>query len=302
MRNKWTRERIIRHLVEREAKGLPLTVGGEGVDSLLYEAARRTFGSWRNAVQAAGIAPERVLTWERWSPAKIFLIVRRLAQRDRPLSVAQIERRYSGMVSAARRLFGSWTKAVLAAGVTPTRLRRVVPWNKERVIETILTRALRNESLVARFIEPRSLVCAGQRHFGNWAAAVTAAGLDPKVTVLPPRRPKKPQAARPAAPRKMCPQNPRRSWTKELVIAAIHKRLQEQRSMNPSALSQEDGALYRATRRHLRSWSNALLTAGLDPAAYRRSQRGKTPTSGAGTHEQSAQSQGIDMVRPEKPA
>ena len=298
MRNQWTRERIIRYLVEHEAKGLPWTVGGKGVDNLMYQAARRIFGSWRNAVHAAGIAPERVLAAERWSPAKIFMIIRHLAQRPRPLNSVRMEQRYSSMMSAARRLFGSWTKAVLAAGVDPTRLQRVVPWNRERVVEAILTRALRNEPLAARFVKPRSLVHAGQRFFGSWAAAVTAAGLDPQVAMLPRGRPRQLQAARIAAPATQSPHKPRQRWTKELVIAAIHVRLREQRPMNAVALAREDGPLYCAARRHLRSWSNALLAAGLDPAAFRRSPPGETPTSGTGARE----SQAVDVVRPERPA
>ena len=63
MRNTWTREKIIRHLLEREAKGLPLTIGGPGIDKAMYGAARRIFGSWRNAIQASGIARQDVLTW-----------------------------------------------------------------------------------------------------------------------------------------------------------------------------------------------------------------------------------------------
>jgi len=107
MRNQWTRERIIRHLLDREAKGLPLTVGGQGVDKLMYMASRRIFGSWRNAIQAAGIAPRRVLTWERWSPPRILVMIRHLSRRNRPLTTDQIELRYDNLVSAARRHFGS---------------------------------------------------------------------------------------------------------------------------------------------------------------------------------------------------
>jgi hypothetical protein len=104
MRSSWTRESIIHELLEREAKGLPLTVGGAGINRSLYGATRRIFGSWR--------------------------------------------------------------KAVVAAGVNPTKLQRVIQWNRERVIEAILKHALRNEPLAAELVDPRSLVAAGQRFFG----------------------------------------------------------------------------------------------------------------------------------------
>ena len=303
MRNKWTRERIIRHIVEREAKGLPLTVGGDGIDLLMYEAARRIFGSWRNAVQAAGIAPRRVLTWERWSPAKILMMIRHLAQRKRPLTVVQMERRYGNMVSAARRHFGSWSKAVLAAGVDPTRLQRVVRWNRERVIEAILTRALRNESLVARLVAPRSLVDAAQRFFGSWAEAVTAAGLDVKVTVLPPRRTKEPRPARALAPRTRSPRKARQTWTKEMVIAAIHARLQDHKRINAASVDCEDHELYLAARRRFDIWSNTLLAAGLDPAEYRIAHRRKKQPATPSTGESLAsESQGNNAPRPDRPA
>ena len=138
MQKKWTRERIIRQILECEAKGLPLTVGEPGISHALYQAGTRIFGSWRNAIQAAGIPPERGVHGEKGPPARILTIIRNLARRHRPLSAKQLEHRYGSMLPAARRLFGSWSKAVLAAGVDPTKLRRVVPWTRERVIEAIL--------------------------------------------------------------------------------------------------------------------------------------------------------------------
>ncbi|MGD0094586.1 MAG: hypothetical protein ABSE73_32145 [Planctomycetota bacterium] len=186
MGNKWTRERIIRNILELETKGLSLTVGEQGIGNALYQVGTRIFGSWRNALQAAGVPPERGNCGERWPPAKILMIIRNLSRRHRPLTKTQLERRYGSMLSAARRLFGSWSKAVLAAGVDPARLQRVVPWTRERVIEAILTRALRNEPLAAQVTHPRSLVEAGRRFFGSWAAAVEAAGLDPKAAAFAP--------------------------------------------------------------------------------------------------------------------
>lgn len=303
MRNKWSRERIIRHILERQAKGQSLTVGGEGFDLLLYNAARRIFGSWRNAIQAAGIPPEHVLTWGRWSPAKILMVIRNLARRHRPVNTVQLEQRYGTMLSAARRHFGSWTKAVLAAGVDPTRLQRVVPWNQERVIEAILTRALRNESLAPRFVQPRSLVDAGQRFFGGWAAAVTAAGLDPKMTKLPPERPAQSRMARTEASLSNPLRKSRLLWNKELVIAALQARVRDLKPVHPTALAREDSGLYRATRRHHKSWGNAMRAAGLDPAVYRRGSHGQRPSSGPIPCEQITRvSQGDDALRPNHPA
>lgn len=295
MRTSWTREMILRHILEREAEGQPLTTGGEGVDHNLYCASRRIFGSWRNAIIAAGIPPERVLTWERWSPAKILSKIRLISRRRRPLTSDEIERRYHNLVSAARRHFGSWSKAVMAAGVDPTKLQRVVPWSRERVIEAILTRTLRSEPLVARLIEPRSLVDAGQRFFGSWKAAVAAAGVDPRVTELPPRRVKK--AAR-VTVRVATPKRPRRPppvWTDERILQAIVDRVREGKRINSWAVSRDHASLYRTARRHFGTWDAAISAAGFDPLEHRRD-RGVAPRSGSSDVRKSQRN---DAVRPE---
>jgi hypothetical protein len=299
MRTRWTRERILRYILEREADGLALNASGEGVDPLLYSAARRIFGSWRNAIVAAGIPPERVMTWERWSPAKILAKIRQISRRRRPLTTDQIDQRYHNLVSAARRHFGSWSKAVLAAGVDPTKLQRVVPWTRERVIEAILTRALRGEPLVARLIEPRSLVESGQRFFGSWHAALTAAGVDPRSADLPPRRSKR-SRSRQTSRRDASAGEARAPWGKERIVEAIRERLREGLRINAWAVSRDDSSLYGAAKRCLGSWDDAIRAAGLDPAEH-RGRRSKatrdSPTESAESPD--GQSQGDEPVRPE---
>jgi hypothetical protein len=298
MHTQWTRESIIRHLLEREAKGLPLSVGGQGVGLSLYGAARRIFGSWRNAIKAAGIAPQQVLTWERWSPARILVMIRHLARRRRPLTTDQLERRYHNLVTAARRHFGSWSKAVLAAGVKPTKLQRVVPWNQERVIEAILRRALRNESLVARLVEPRSLLDAAQRFYGSWTAAVAAAGLDSGLTVPPPGG-KRRRPAKAHAPDRREDEICRVPWTKERVIAQLLARDREQKPMHSTALARDENRLYHAARRHLGSWSEAMRAAGLDPELYRRGPENQSSSIETKSHPPGpAQSQSAEIMRP----
>lgn len=180
MAHKWNREKIIRTLLQRESKGLPLTTGGDdGVEPSLYQAGGRIFGSWRNALASAGISPDRVLSTSRWTPDRILSTIRILSRRRRPLTNAQLLKRYGAMMAAARRFYGSWTKAVIAAGVDPMTMRKVPPWTRDRILEAILTRALNNHPLRSQSTEPRSLVDAARRVFGSWDDALIAAGLNP---------------------------------------------------------------------------------------------------------------------------
>jgi hypothetical protein len=263
-KQKWTREEIIRRILDLDAKGYPLTVGKPGVSQSLYQAGSRIFGSWRNALQAAGLSPDRGGRAERWPPAKILLVIRNLSQRRRPLRKKELEERFGSMISAARRIFGSWSRAILASGVDPARLRRVVPWTRERVLETLLTRALRNQPVSARLMEPRSIVKAGRRFFGTWSAALEAAGLDPAVAAV--RRDPTEAAAMASslAGTRRAPQL-RLSWTPEKVVAAIRARLLQQKPLTAVSLQREELPLYCAARRQFKNWRGALLAAGLCP-------------------------------------
>jgi hypothetical protein len=261
-KQKWTREEIIRCILDLDARGYPLTVGKPGVSPALYQAGSRIFGSWRNALRAAGLSPDRGGRAETWPPAKILIVIRNLSQRRRPLRKKELEERFGSMVSAARRIFGSWSKAILASGVDPAKLRRVVPWTRERVLETLLTRALRSQPVSARLMEPRSVVEAGRRFFGSWSATLEAAGLDPSVATVRPSPTNAPvtapsiTGARRAQPLKL-------SWTPDKVVAAIRARLLQQKPLNAVAIQREEMRLYCAARRHFKDWRSALLAAGL---------------------------------------
>jgi hypothetical protein len=267
-KQKWTREEIIRRLLDLDAKGYPLTVGKPGVSQSLYQAGSRIFGSWRNALQAAGLSPDRGSRAERWPPAKILLVIRNLSLRRRPLRKKELEERFGSMVSAARRVFGSWSRAILASGVDPARLRRVVPWTRERVLETLLTRALRNQPVSARLMEPRSVVEAGRRFFGSWSAALEAAGLDPAAATVRRGHTEAGAMAPSVTGARRAPQL-KLSWTPEKVVAAIRARLLQQKPLNAVSLQREELPLYCAARRHFRNWRGALLAAGLCPDKHR---------------------------------
>lgn len=302
---KWTREEIIRQILHREAAGLPLTPGGEtGVESPLYQAASRFFGSWHNAVRSAGIAPERTKTYSRWPPLRVLATIRALSRRRRPVRQAQLRRRFAPLLAAARRIYGSWPKAVVAAGVDPFRFRQVAPWTKERIIEAVLTRALKNEPLGSRTVRPRSLAEAAARLYGSWGSALAAAGLDPKQYTG------RASGAGPAMETGTAPSveqstagcitkvqdspimakaghNGRgrkfRRWSDEKILKVILTRLQKHKLLNAAAVRDDDECLYSAAKKRYGNWSAALLAAGLNPDEFRgrggRGNGGQKPTA-----------------------
>lgn len=279
---KWTRELIISEILKREAAGLAVTAGGKnGVGCGLYQAARRIFGSWQNAIAATGISRRRAASPNRWTPGKILLTIRSLGRRHRPLSSNEIRDRHTSLVAAARRVFGSWSKAVVAAGVDPAKLRRVNPWTRDRIIEEILTRAINNKALGASTVTPRSISEAGRRIFGSWKAALAAAGIDPARHAFKPTVPGDMPAFIASGATSTQPSDlndiniiprferpPGQSWTAEGVIAGIHLRLRNGRPINAKSVYRDDRPLYRAATRRHGNWRNAMIAAGLNPAEH----------------------------------
>jgi hypothetical protein len=183
------------------------------------------------------------------------------------------------------------------------KFRRVVPWTQERVIEGILTRALRNESLVARSTQPRSLVAAARRFFGSWSAALEEAGVEPKATAFHAAAPLTHEQTSSSPTNTKSMHRQAHSWTSEAVVAAILVRLRQQKPMNASALSRDDNALYMAARRHFSNWRNALIAAGLNPEAHQLVGKAKRHRkSPAPLNESLRKSQSGDAMRPDDPA
>lgn len=181
---KWTREKIIREILRRESAGQPLDVGRrDPVECSLYKAAARVFGSWRNAVAAAGISPDKARVRDPWPPSRVLAGIKALARRKRPVTPSELKRHYHSLVAAAQRCFASWPKAVVAAGINPHRFRRGGTWTNDRIIEAILKRALQGRPLNSHAVKPKSLVEAGAKAFGSWGAALQAAGIDPRLHV-----------------------------------------------------------------------------------------------------------------------
>lgn len=286
---RWTRQEIIRSILRREAAGLPLSLGGEApVDQSLYQAASRVFGTWRNAVMAAGISPDKARSHESWRPARILAEIRALARRRRPLRPNELKREHGSLMRAARRMFGSWSAAIIVAGADPVRLRTFPPWTKERIIEAILTRALRNESLRSHSVRPKSLSSAGIRIFGSWGRALAAAGLDPEryrqpgldesQVCMAPRAARHAKAPFPIHEEGKAVRGPSPYPTDESVLNAIRTRINERQPNSAMPVYRENLPLYRAARRLFGSWRNALAAAGLDPRDSRAS-RWSNPSS-----------------------
>ena len=75
----------------------------------LQAAAERHFGTWSQAVRAAGYTPGPRAP-RKWTPQRVIEEIK--ARYTADISLPELRRRNPGLASAAQRRFGSWARAV----------------------------------------------------------------------------------------------------------------------------------------------------------------------------------------------
>lgn len=141
-RLKWTHAAILRVIQERHADGKPintLAVKQAGLGGF-YRAACRSFGSYEEAVEAAGIEYAEVRkSAPAWSRDAVVKAISRLAAAGQDLNVSATQHFQSSLVTAAYKLFGSWDAALREAGYDPKAIRLDIDTEsgKGRVFENL---------------------------------------------------------------------------------------------------------------------------------------------------------------------
>lgn len=174
-REPWDAERVVAEI--RALRGAGQSLARSRVDPRLYLAARRYFGGWGEAVEAAGEDYGRVrLNAPSLSVEELLGQLRALAAEQPSLSASELEAHQLG--GMLRRRFASLAAAVRAAGVTdwPRRERRPM-LTAEETVRRIRERRASGRSVSRRDarLEDRPLLRAAERHFGSWQRALEAA-------------------------------------------------------------------------------------------------------------------------------
>lgn len=179
-----------------------------------------------------------------WTPG---IILRRILERERTglsLNASSVQRDSINLWCAARRLFGSWDRAVVKA--RSAGAGRIVAHTRDTIIARLLEHAA--TGLPMSTVYPLTKACykPAVRLFGSWSAAVRAAGLEPlerKAKYAPPST------------------NNRFLWTKDLVVEKIRARQQLRLSTQYRVVRREAQDLLSAARRLFGSWRAARYAA-----------------------------------------
>lgn len=238
----WTKERLRALVHRRIRRGLPLhwTAITSAAPSA-PPAAKRLFGGWSTLLERCGLDYDRVRQRREWTPAKILAAIREAHRRGDDLAHGAIQRRDSGLEDAAVSRFGSWDRALRAAGLDPRRVRKTNRWTRKSILKAIL--AINGSTRHCDVERSNSaLTNAAMRFFRSWGRAVRAAGLD----YLGCKAPKK--------------------WTLDRIQDEIRSRVRCGLTLRYVVIASAEPGLLRAARRNFPSWRAAVEAAGCSRA------------------------------------
>lgn len=169
---RWTKLRVVAAIQDGYVTGRPKHLIGLG-DPRLATAAKRHFGSWAAAVEAAGLIEKIPIKppLQRWNQTRVIAELR--AWYDSGHRLAEVSTKYQALFNAAKTHFGTWNAAIEAADLEPERRF----YTKEQLIELIQQRQAFGQSLSSGHPNNRSLAMTCRRHFGSWRKALSAAGV-----------------------------------------------------------------------------------------------------------------------------
>jgi len=244
-------DEVVRWLQARHRAGRHMSCDAANVDAPRFvRACYRRFGSWRAAMQAAGLGKLIGGGAQLTSRKEVVRALRERHRHGLPMALKRATRERPRLVRAACAQFGTWQAALRAAGLGEVPEPRAL-LSPQEVMQELQARHRRGRPMtaVATLREKGKLVYAACRHFGTWKAAMRAAGLGKVVDAS----------------------YPLPSPSAKDVVRMLQARHRRGHDMSCTAARRDDGRLERAAYKHYGSWRAAMTAAGL--SAFIRRQR-----------------------------
>lgn len=187
---KWSKDSIAYEIQRLFQTGENLNYASVAAEEVaLLRAATRYFGSWRAAIEYAGLDYDDIRRYKTWTQDRILERIQELHTAGEDLSWRHVSTSVDPQLAAAatkRKHFGSWRGAVTAAGLDYAQIRRYREWDAPMIEQKLRELHALGIDLNARSMEDYdiTLITAARRRFDSWDAALTAAGLDYRKIVL----------------------------------------------------------------------------------------------------------------------
>ncbi|MEW6202568.1 MAG: hypothetical protein AB1546_11360 [bacterium] len=110
---KWNPKKVIEGIRERNKEKKSLEYERTRRENhKLVQAARKYFGTWMEAVKAAGFNYDGICQQRTWNENKVMEAIQERIEHGEDLRAYIVTKEDSGLVRATYRYLGSWTKAV----------------------------------------------------------------------------------------------------------------------------------------------------------------------------------------------
>ena len=243
----WDKDSVLRALKKLHKGGTPLSYNALArTHQSLVSAAAYHFGAYRKAVEKCGIDYAEVTRRPRWTKTSIITLIKQAKRSGEDLHWSAVTIRGDELSKAAfaslqQRLFGSWDRALHAAGLQADEVSRYRKWTRDGIIFELRQyhrdRTALNSGAIQR--EDPGLHAAAVRHFKSYDEALLAAKVDPQKV------------------------RERRRWTKDDVTNGLRKAQKSGKAMSDSAVRRDSPALYGAAVRLFKSFTAARSAAGI---------------------------------------
>jgi len=243
----WDKPRILKELTRLNRAGVDLSYNAlaRRHQSLLSAAAYH-FGSYRKAVERAGIDYAEVTRRPRWTKQRIITLIKKGKRAGHDLHWSAVTKRRDELGRAAfaslqPRLFGRWDRALHAAGLDADEVSIYRTWDRNTVVFELRARYADHLPLNSGALQQddSGLHAAAVRHFGSYDRALRAARVDPDLV------------------------RQRRRWTKPQVLAALRTAGRRGAHLSDSNVRREHPALYGAAVRLFGTFTAARKSAGV---------------------------------------
>lgn len=259
-RNVWSKEIIIRKITELHGNKEQLNNHHIKLNhSILYTVSCQYFGSWKAAVEAAGISYDSVrhATHRKWSKDAVVKEILRRRNIGLSLSGTVVQIEDSGLYDAAMLHFGKagWANAREASGLPRYDPRVGVIYDHQTVIDGLKKLYEDGHDInVGAFISSphMNLMTAGIRLFGSHDKALLAAGFDIEKI------------------------RKHRRWTRGKVLREIRALEKAGVRLNWWTIGKTHSSLCAAALRFFGTWGQAVEAAGINYRRHLRQWSSKT--------------------------
>jgi len=241
---RWAADRVITEIKRRHRSNKSLAYSR--IPHTLVRAGMRYFGSWKNAVNAAGISYDKVrLLHAEYTADDLVAVLLQLSRREPDMTRRDLSKQ--GFYWSLIRVFGTMDAGLKRAGISGWP----VPTNSPALSKAQALSALRKRYRAGASMAPSAVIQDDSRlyrfgmiHYGDWSRFCDAAGVN------------------------RAPGHKR--WTRDTVLDALRERERKGLSLTPAAVNREDKSLYAAVCKYFGSSLRGAERVASTPSALRR--------------------------------